>query len=321
MKVIYCTGEQIVEDPPQSIGDLLARPDGLLWVDLTGPGEEELRVMREVFHFHPLAIEDTQKQAQRPKLEEYAGYFFMTLHALRLPAGQRQTVSLQEIDLFFAPRYVVTVHPQPTPVIDEARLRLARAAPTLRCHADYILYTIVDTAVDTYFPVIDRVDQALDRAEDQLFRRPTPQALDHLLALKRSLLHMRRVSSPLRDIFSSLMRRDLALVRPETLVYYRDVYDHLLRITDMIDTHRDLLTGAVEIYMSVTSNRLNEVVKVLTVITALSGALAVITGFYGMNFERTVPAFAAPWGTLAVLLFMIAVAAGMVAAFRRLRWL
>ncbi|MDR7500276.1 MAG: magnesium transporter CorA family protein, partial [Armatimonadota bacterium] len=215
MKIVYCAGEQVVEDPPQPVGDLLARPDGLLWVDITGPGEDDLRMMREVFHFHPLAIEDTQKQAQRPKLEEYAGYCFMTLHALR-PAGQRQTVSLQEIDLFFSPRYVVTVHPQPSPVIDEARLRLAKAAPALRTHTDYILYTIVDTAVDTYFPVIDRIDQALDRAEDQLFRRPTPQALDHLLTLKRSLLHMRRVSSPLRDIFSSLMRRDLALVRPET---------------------------------------------------------------------------------------------------------
>jgi len=321
MKIIYYAGEQMVEDPPEPVGELLTRAEGILWVDITGPGEDDLRLMREVFTFHPLAIEDTQKQAQRPKLEEYAGYFFLTLHALRPPGGHRQAVALQEIDVFFSPRFVVTVHPQDSPVVEEARTRLAKTAPALRSHADYVLYTIADTVVDTYFPVIDRIDQALDRAEDQLMRHPSPQALDHLLTLKRSLVHMRRVSSPLRDIFGTLMHRDPALVRPETLVYYRDVYDHLLRITDMIDTHRDLLTGAVEIYMSVISNRLNEVVKVLTVITALSGALAVITGFYGMNFERTYPAFAAPGGALAVLVFMAIVAGGMVFAFRRLRWL
>ena len=321
MKVSLYTQDRVTEDPEQPLAELLARPDGVLWVDITGHADEDIRVLREVFAFHHLAIEDTQKQAQRPKLEEYAGYFFMTLHALRPPGPQRQTVALQEIDLFFGSRYVVTVHPHPVAAIEEARLRLEKAAPALRAHTDFILYTVVDTAVDTYFPVIDRIDQALDRTEDQLFRRPTPQALDHLITLRRSLLHMRHVAAPLRDIFNVLMRRDVALVRPETLVYFRDVYDHLLRITDMIDTHRDLLTGAVEVYLSVISNRLNEVMKVLTVITATVGALAVITGFYGMNFTRTFPPFEWRYGVPAVLALMIVIAGAMLAAFRRLRWL
>ncbi|MGH2400794.1 MAG: magnesium/cobalt transporter CorA, partial [bacterium] len=271
--------------------------------------------------FHPLAIEDTTKQAQRPKLEEYEGYFFMTLHAMRPPGQQRQLVGLQEIDLFFAPRYVVTVHPHPVPAVDEARVRLSKAAPPARAHTDFILYTIVDTAVDTYFPVIDRIDQALDRAEDQIFKRPTPQTLNHLFVLKRSLLQMRRVTTPLRDMFNTLTRRDLTLVRPETLVYFRDVYDHLLRITDMIDTHRDLLTGAVEIYLSAVSNRLNEVLKVLTVITALSAPLAVITGIYGMNFARTFPPFESRYGIVPVLFAMMMVVLGMLYFFRRRGWL
>jgi magnesium transporter len=321
VKIVLYTSEGVTEDPSLPLDRLLARPDGVLWVDITGPAADDVRVMREVFGFHPLAIEDTQKQAQRPKLEEYPGYFFMTLHALRPPAPQRAPVALQEIDLFFGPRYVVTVHPHAVPAIDEARQRLAKAAPALRPHTDFVLYTIVDTAVDTYFPVIDRIDQSLDRAADQLFRHPRPQDLDHLLALKRSLLQIRRVATPLRDIFNILMRRDVALVRPETLVYFRDVYDHLLRITDLIDTHRDLLTGAVEVYMSVVSNRLNEVMKILTVITALFAPLAVITGIYGMNFERAAPPFAWPYGFAAVLAAMAVVVALMLALFRRRGWL
>lgn len=321
MKVVLCMGDRVVEDPPQQLAELLARPDTVLWVDMVGPSEDDVRLMREVFGFHPLAIEDTTKQAQRPKLEEYEGYFFMTLHAMRPPGQQRQPVALQEIDLFFAPHYVVTVHPHAVPALDEARARLSKAPAALRARTDFILYTIVDAAVDTYFPVIDRIDQGLDRTEDQIFKRPTQQALDHLFTLKRSLLQMRRVAAPLRDIFNSLTRRDLALVRPETLVYFRDVYDHLLRITDMIDTHRDLLTGAVEIYLSSISNRLNEVMKVLTVITAIFAPLAVITGFYGMNFERTFPPFEWKYGIIPVSIVMVAVVVGMLYVFRRRGWL
>lgn len=321
MKTVLYTAEGMTEDPPQPLAELLARPDGVVWVDLTGPTESDLRLMHEVFAFHPLAIEDTQKQSQRPKLEEYGGYHFMTLHAMRPPGRDRQPVSVQEIDLFFSPRFVVTVHPHPVAAIDEARGRLARAQSQLRPFTDYLLYTIVDCAVDSYFPVIDRIDSSLDRLEDHLFARPTPRALDQLFHVKRSLLHMRRLAVPLRDIFNILMRRDIALVRPETLIYFRDVYDHLLRITDLIDTHRDLLTGAVEIYMSVVSNRLNQVMKVLTVITALFAPLAVITGVYGMNFERAFPPFTWRYGFAAVLAVMAAAVAAMLFVFRRRAWL
>ncbi len=322
MKVTVYTADRTLDDPPEPLPALLARPDGACWVDMTGPGEDDLRVLREVFGFHPLAIEDTTKQAQRPKLEEYEGYFFMTMHAVRPPGGrERQVVGLQEIDVFFAPRYVVTVHPHPVPALEEARARLSKAAPALRGHTDFIVYAVVDSAVDTYFPVIDRIDGTLARVEEQLFKHPTAQTLDHLFSLKRSLLQMRRTAAPLRDMFNTLTRRDLALVRPETLVYFRDVYDHLLRITDLIDTHRDLLTGATEIYLSVISNRLNEVMKVLTVITAVFAPLAVITGFYGMNFERTFPAFGWRYGTLVVLVVSLGIAGIMLIMFRRRRWL
>jgi magnesium transporter len=321
MQILHYVGERVEELPPEALADALAGQDGALWVDITGPTSDDQRVLAEVFRFHPLAIEDTLKQAQRPKLEEYEGYFFMTLHAVRPPAQRSTSVSLQEIDLFGAPHYVVTVHPHPVPALDEARVRLGKAAGSQRAYADYVLYTIVDSAVDTYFPIIDRLDASLDRLEDHLFLRPTPRALDQLFHIKRSLLYLRRVSTPLRDIFNVLTRHDSGFVRPQTLVYYRDVYDHLLRITDLVDTHRDLLTGAMEIYLTVTSNRLNEVVKVLTVVTALLGAGAVITGFYGMNFERTFPPFEWRYGALAAVLLVLATWTAALIVFRRLRWL
>lgn len=320
MQILHYIDDRVVDLDPQALPDALARGDGVLWVDMEGPTPDDQRILAEVFRFHPLAIEDTLKQAQRAKLEEYDGYYFMTLHAVR-PAQRGTRIGLQEIDLFYGRSYVVTAHPQPLPAIDEARARLARAGPGQRDHPDYVLYTIVDSAVDTYFPVIDRLDATLDRLEDHLFARPTPRTLDQLFHVKRNLLHLRRAATPLRDIFNVLTRRDTGMIRPQTLVYYRDIYDHLLRITDLVDTHRDLLTGAMEIYLSAISNRLNEIVKVLTVITALLGVGSVITGFYGMNFEHTVPPFGWRYGALTALLLILTTWTAALILFRRLRWL
>lgn len=321
MKITRYGADGVQDSPTDPLPHLLAREDGTLWVDMTGPTEDDLRTLRDVFHFHPLAIEDTLKQRQRPKLEEYEGYFFLTIHAAQPGRERNARLTWDELDIFFGPRYVVTVHPQAVPALEDAQVRLTRAAPALRAGGDYLLYTILDAAVDTYFPVIDRVDAALERLEDQLFRKPSARTLDHIFALKRTLLQMRRVAAPLRDLLNGLTRRDLPLIRPHTLVYFRDIFDHLLRITDAIDTHRDLITGALDIYLSVISNRLNEVMKVLTVVTAAFASLAVITGVYGMNFERAFPPFDWPYGFAAVLLGMAGVVAVMLALFRRKGWL
>jgi len=321
VKITRYRVDGVQDSPPEPLPQQLAREDGALWVDMTGPTEDDLRTLRDVFHFHPLAIEDTLKQRQRPKLEEYEGYFFLTIHAAQPGRERNARLAWDELDIFFGPRYVVTVHPQAVPALEDARARLAHAAPALRAGADYLLYTILDAAVDAYFPVVDRVDAALERLEDQLFRKPSARTLDHIFTLKRTLLQMRRVAAPLRDLLNGLTRRDLPLIQPHTLVYFRDIFDHLLRITDAIDTHRDLITGALDIYLSVISNRLNEVMKVLTVVTAVFASLAVITGVYGMNFARAFPPFDWPYGFAAVLLGMAGVTAVMLALFRRKGWL
>jgi magnesium transporter len=343
VRITRYLADRVDDDPPLPLEQLLTQADGALWVDMSGPAADDVRVLRDTFTFHPLAIEDTMRQRQRPKLDAYEGHVFITMHAVHArdrdahlapdqPAGppgasrKRSApaatgLGLDEIDIFLGPRYVVTIHPRPVPALEEARSRLAHAPPQLRSQADYILYTIMDTAVDTYFPVIDQLDATISRLEDQLFRRPSPRTLDHLFALKRTLLQVRRVAAPLRDLLNGLTRRDLTLIQPHTVVYFRDIYDHLLRVTDMVDTHRDLISGALDIYLSLTSNRLNEVVKVLTVITAVFASLTVITGVYGMNFERAFPPFDWRHGFLAVLVGMFVVAVVMLAAFRKQGWL
>ncbi|MBI2200703.1 MAG: magnesium/cobalt transporter CorA [Armatimonadetes bacterium] len=320
MKISRYSSGEISEHPPSALQGLLAKKEGALWLDLPGPADEDVRVLRDIFNFHPLAIEDSTKQGQRPKIEEYEGYLFITIHAVRGGSKRSTDVSLDEIDIFFGPGYVVTTHRGGVPALDEARARLVRAPAAQRSGGDYVLYTILDTTVDSYFPVIDALDEALDRLEDRLFAHPSAATLDRLFALKRSLLHMRRVVAPMRDFFNVLTRRDIPLVSPQTLTYFRDVYDHLLRITDLIDTHRDLLTGAMDIYLSVTSNRLNEVVRRLTMITAVFALLAVITGVYGMNFARAYPSFEWRYGFPFTIGVMLVLVGALLTLFRRMRW-
>ncbi|MDR7535468.1 MAG: magnesium/cobalt transporter CorA [Armatimonadota bacterium] len=309
---------EIIVDPPEPL-DVLARRDGqVLWIDGTSPAPEALAPLAALFDLHPLAVEDALKRRQRPKVEDYERYLFITTHAARLRA---HAVALDEIDVFFGRGFVITVHDGAAPVLEEVRRRLAQAPAELRSADGYLLYVLLDTAVDTFFPVLDSLDASTERLEDTLFTRPGPKTMDRLFQAKRALLHLRRVAAPQRDAMNVLLRHDLPLVAPALRAYFRDVYDHLVRITEQIDTHRDLLAGALDVYLSLTSNRLNEVMKVLTVITAVFASLAVISGIYGMNFQRAYPPFDWPWGFPAALGLMAASVIIMLALFRRLRWL
>jgi magnesium transporter len=299
--------------PPSASSDelraLLADPTAFVWADMTGPESHHLELMEKTFGFHPLAIEDTRNQRQRPKVEEYADHLFLILNPI---ARDEEGVSFRELDVFIGRNYLVTVHPEPDPVVDEVERRLGRRGNGKPVTPGYLLYALVDTVVDTYFPVLDQIDGELSDLEDELLEHPQEDALRRLLALKRSLVEVRRVIGPQRDMFNVLTRRDLELIEPELARYhFRDVYDHLLRITDTVDTFRDLLSSMVDVYMSAISNRLNTVVNRLTRVTVVIGAFAVITGFYGMNFSHTWPPLDHPWGTGFTLLLMVAVAFGL----------
>lgn len=282
---------------------LLAATADIIWVDISGPGEADLTLMRDVFHFHPLAIEDTRNQHQRPKVDEYDDHLFAILNPVMPHNGD--SVAFRELDVFVGRNYVVSVHPDAEPIVDEARQRISRSRAGMPVSTGHILYVLVDLVVDRYFPILDHIGEEVETLEQALLEKPQQEMLNRLFVLKRMLAELWRVVGQQRDMFNVLSRRDLPYIDADALQYQlRDVYDHLIRITDMTATYRDLLTSMVDLYMSSVSNRLNRVVNRLTVITVMIGALAVITGFYGMNFAQTWPPFDAWWGVPFVLLLM-----------------
>lgn len=321
MRVLALRGSDIVADPPDVLDALRVLDGQIIWMDLPDPTPETLAPMASILGLHPLAVEDALARRQRPKVEEYDRSFFITTHAARALAPGDHDVALDEIDIFFGKGFVLTAHEGACAALDEARRRLMQAPVDLRILDGYVLYVVLDVIVDSYFPVLDALDDYTETVEDTLFSDPTPHTMDRLFEAKRALLLLRRVAAPQRDMMNIFMRHETPLISPRLSAYFRDIYDHLLRITDQIDTHRDLLAGALDVYLSLASNRLNEVMKVLTVITAIFASLAVITGFYGMNFQRTFPAFDAPYGVAGALAIMAASVVVMLALFRRLRWL
>jgi magnesium transporter len=316
LRVLSFTEKGAKEVQPGDLGKAL-RSGALTWVDITGPDDAEAAMMRDVLHFHPLAIEDTRNQHQRPKVEEYPGHLFLILNPGELHDCE---CAFRELDVFVANDLVVTVHPGPEPTLEEAQHRLDRLFGA-EVTAAQVLYALLDTVVDGYFPMLDDLGDEIDALEDLVLEHPDNETLNRLFRLKRQLVKVRKVVAPQRDAMTLINRRDLPYLKTEQISYYlRDVQDHLLRITDMADTFRDLLSSGIDLYMSATSNRLNRVVNRLTVVTVVVGVLAVITGFYGMNFEHTWPPFRSWWGVPFALSLMGVAAAGIGLVMRKLRW-
>ncbi len=297
---------------------LLASETGTLWVDMTGPTDADVQVMSEVFQFHPLAVEDTRNHEQRPKIEEYTGCLFIILNPGNSgPEGPE----FHELDVFVGHNYVVTVHADGAQVIDQTRRRLSQAGPVPAMSPSYLLYVLMDAAVDSYFPLLDNVAEEIEQLEDEVLIEPRQEMLARLFRLKRALIEMWRVVWPQRDILNNLIHHNPLFMDREALHYYlRDVADHLMWIADMVNTFRDTLTGIMDLYMSAVSNRLNVVVNRLTVLTLIIGAMTVIGGFYGMNFVQTWPPFGQAWGVPFVLGLMVVVTGALLVLFRRLGW-
>ena len=288
-----------------------------VWVDITGPDDAEAALLRDLFRFHPLAIEDTRNQHQRPKVEEYADHLFLILNPGEL---RDDACTFRELDVFVGTSFVVTVHPRAEPLLDEAARRLSRLPPD-HVDAALLLYELLDATVDGYFPMLDELGDAIDQLEDLVLERPDHGSLERLFQLKRQLVLLRKVIAPQRDTLGVLYRRDLPFLDFSKLGYHlRDVHDHLLRIADTVDTYRDLLSSGIDLYMSSVSNRLNRVVNRLTVVTVVVGVLAVITGFYGMNFTHTWPPFDTRWGVPWAIGLMAVSATAVVGILRRIGW-
>jgi magnesium transporter len=263
------------------IADLLRR-DEYFWLDLADPSEEDVRTLGEVFSFHPLALEDTLKRGQRPKLDDFGEYMFLVYYGAEIEDGGE--VKLVEVHAFLSGGYLVTVHTDSCGALDEARERLDAQSPRSE---QFVIYRVLDGLTDTFFPVLDRVDERIESLEDEVFERATPDQLEEISALRRQLVELRRIVTPQRDLLARSIDDILEIpgLEVDSRNYFRDVYDHSIRISDQIDAYRDLLAGTRDAYLSVVSNRLNQITKQLTVVATIFLPLSFLVGFFGQNFK------------------------------------
>lgn len=304
-------------DQPERIPDFLKDKRELIWVDLEAATEPEASILSRYFNFHPLAIEDCISETLLPKVDDFGDYIFLVLHGARVA---EEGLSTMEINFFLGPNYLVTYHDEPSRSINKVKERCLKNSLSITRGADFLLHEILDGMVDNYFPVLDHLDAAIDQVEEEVFSRPEQGTLNKIFNLKKEVMHLRRVTGPQREILNRLSRDPFPVISPKAAIYFRDVYDHLARISDLSESYRDLVSGALEAYLSVVSNRLNEIMKVLTIFTATLMPLTVITGIYGMNFQN-MPELQSRNGYYAVLGIMAVIAGGMLFYFRKKKWL
>ena len=263
------------------IRDYLAR-DEFFWLDVTAPSKQDVEKLHELFGFHPVALEDALHFGQRPKLDDYGDYIFLVFYGA-LEHSPDDRTPLLEVQMFISGHYLVTLHTDPLPALDEQRERL----DGLALHSEqFLLYRVFDALTDSFFPPLARMDEQIDELEAAVLAGPTDEQLQRLFGLKRELVAMRKVVTPQRDLFARGIDQiaDLPGLMLDERDYFRDVYDHLIRISDLIDSYRDLLSGATDLYLSTVSNRQNEVMKQLAIVGTIFLPLSFITGFFGQNF-------------------------------------
>ncbi len=293
--------------------------DGLFWVDIAGEPKERVRqLMSEDFRFHPLAIDNALEPAATPKLDDWGEYVYAAVHCVSFDP-ETNDLDTSEIDVFLGKNFLVTHHKNPMASADRVWNMSQRNELYLARGADYLLYNILDSVATDYMPVVDQLDEAIDHLEDAIFEANDRTTLNRIFTLKRAVLHLRRVIIPQREVMNRLARDMYTVVDAGERIYFRDVYDHYVRLADVNDTLRDLVSGALDTYLSVSANRINEVMKVLTIFTALFMPISFLAGFFGMNFT-TLP-FDALWLLGGALVLMIGAPVMMWLWFKRQGWI
>jgi len=306
-----------------AVRQALADPEGLLWLDLESPSAEEARVLSDVFDFHHLTIEDClSPRVDPPKINDHGRYLFMVVQGVEEYVSGRELEPV-EFDLYLGANYVVSCHLGPVAAVDRLVESCQQGRALLDHDAGFLLHVLLDGLVDDMLPVVDELDEAVDQLEEQVLADPQRATLQEILLVRRNAMRLRRFTTAEEEIANRLSRGEFpALVRKETQVYFRDVYDHLVRIDHLVASVRELADGALNTYLSVVSNRLNEVMRVLTAAAAIFLPLALIPAVYGMNFSRnTWPGWHEPWGFVLVVGAMVAVAGALALVFRRRGWI
>jgi magnesium transporter len=314
----YADGKRVADVKIQDLSAVLKQRDCFIWVGLHEPGEDLLRQVQEEFGLHDLAVEDAHRAHQRPKLERYGDALFVVLRTAQM---QQETIQCGETHIFVGPRYVVSVRHGSSLAYTAVREH-CEATPHLLCKGPgFVLYSLMDFIVDQYFPLVERLEDALEALEDKIFGETvTRETTERIYKLKRSLLEVKRAISPLIDVCNRLMRFDLELIHEDARPYFRDVYDHVIRLNEMVDITRELLASALEANLSLISIAQNEVMKKLGAWVAIIAVPTMVAGIYGMNFDF-MPELRSPLGYPLVLAGMLVICGFLYFYFKRSKWL
>jgi magnesium transporter len=300
----------------------LAAGEGQLWVDIDSRREEEWLLLSELFGFHPLSVEDTRSPQGRIKLEEYDGYLFVVARDVSFASltPEPYDIETSSLHLFLGKHYLVTVCGRTLRSVETLVERVQSHPDLLKRGVDHMAYQILDTMVDLYFPLLDELDGFVDELEEEAFRGGGPQLMGRITDLKRTVFALRRHMAATREVTSSLSSRPIALLRPETQLYFRDVYDHVVRQVESVEAYRDLIAGVLEIHLSGLSNRMNQVMKTLSIVATLVLPPSLLAGIYGMNFVR-MPGLENPVGFWLAVAGMFLISGGFLVYAWWKRWL
>jgi len=312
-------GTDVLDSHPREIAQLLAA-GGPLWVDIDSTVRSQHALLEKVFQFHPLSIEDTLNPDSRVKLEEYASYLFVSVHGIALALDTDDPYDLETKNLycFLGPHYLVTVHAGPMPSIDRVAAAIQRSPELLSRGVERTLHAVLDDTIDSFFPILQQIDVFLDGLEERVFVEFDETALRDIFNVKRLVLSLRRYLQPSREVMNVLTNRPSTLLTPDVQIYFRDIYDHVLRINDSLDTYRELLSSTMDSYLTQVSNRLATSTKGLSLVATMSLPFVVVSGMWGMNFTH-IPLSAWPHGFWVLLVFQLSLGAALLYFLRRRR--
>jgi magnesium transporter len=320
---VYRPGASKVEEgfTASDLPELLKDKSLTIWVDMDDPPPEEDRVLQDIFKLHPLVVEDCRAERHHPKIEEFPDYLYFIMHGVRADTSAQRFNTI-ELDGVLGPNYVITYHIDTFRSINIVKQRVRNSPITCQRGPTFLLHQILDQIVDFYSPVLDDFDERISALEDNIFslKHPDNSILEEIMSLKRSVLRLRRISSKQLDILYRMSHGQYVLIDEQALPFFRDIYDHLVRVTDLAENYRDLIGGALDAYLSVISNRMNEIMKVLTIFSAVMLPLTFIAGVYGMNFDE-IPELHTKYGYFVVWFVMVSIATGMLLFFWRRGWI
>ena len=309
------------EDYPLALNDSA----GILWVDFGGEDPEPSEdILLHTFEFHPLAVDDALHETHIPKVDDWERYLYIAMHAISFTSGSEDIEGI-ELDIFLGENFIVTHHDLPIQALNRVWDSSLRDARYFKRGADHILYKLTDELIVDYMQVVEALDDEIELVEDEVIEKSKFVIVERIFTLKRATLHLRRILSPLREVLNKLARDDYAVIDAKDRVYFRDVYDHLVRLHDISESLRDLVGGVLDTYLSVINNRMNEIMKTLTIITTLFMPISFITGFFGMNFFQPVSPNVNTWTShpvfIIMLILMVATPLGMFWWMRQRRWM